>query len=130
MVEPLVRILLVEDDPDLRVIASLALIDIGRFVLTSCASGAEALAVLEAARPQLVLLDLMMPDMDGVMTLAEIRRLSLAPQPVAVFITAKVQARDSQRYLNLGVAEIIPKPFDPITLAEQLRTIWLRVASG
>ena len=81
MDEPLVDLLLIEDDPDVRTIAAIALSDLGGFSLTICASGAEALDQLRRAAPQLILLDVMMPDMDGPMTLAEIRRLPLDPQP-------------------------------------------------
>ena len=99
---PLVHILLIEDDPDVRTIATIALVDLGGFTLEVCASGAEALAILGNATPQLILLDVMMPDMDGPMTLEEIRRLPLDPQPPVVFMTAKVQPQETQRYLRLG----------------------------
>ena len=121
---PLVHILLIEDDPDVRTIATIALVDLGGFTLEVCASGAEALAILRRATPQLILLDVMMPDMDGPMTLEEIRRLPLDPQPPVVFMTAKVQPQETQRYLRLGAAGIIAKPFDPVGLADQLRRIW------
>ena len=121
---PLVHILLIEDDPDVRTIATIALVDLGGFTLEVCASGAEALAILGNATPQLILLDVMMPDMDGPMTLEEIRRLPLDPQPPVVFMTAKVQPQETQRYLRLGAAGIIAKPFDPVGLADQLRRIW------
>ena len=127
---PLVHILLIEDDPDVRTIATIALVDLGGFTLEVCASGAEALAILRNATPQLILLDVMMPDMDGPMTLEEIRRLPLDPQPPVVFMTAKVQPQETQRYLRLGAAGIIAKPFDPVGLADQLRRIWQSVAEA
>ena len=127
---PLVQILLIEDDPDVRTIATIALVDLGGFTLEVCASGAEALAILRKATPQLILLDVMMPDMDGPMTLEEIRRLPLDPQPPVVFMTAKVQPQETQRYLRLGAAGIIAKPFDPVGLADQLRRIWQNVAEA
>jgi two-component system, OmpR family, response regulator len=127
---PLVHILLIEDDPDVRTIATMALVDLGGFELEVCASGAEALATLRQASPQLILLDVMMPDMDGPMTLAEIRRLPLDPQPPVVFMTAKVQPQETQRYLRLGAAGIIAKPFDPVGLADQLRGIWRGVLAS
>jgi len=124
MDETLADILLIEDDPDVRTIAAIALVDIGGFRLTVCGSGAEALERLRAAPTQLILLDVMMPDMDGPTTLAEIRRLALDPPPPVVFMTAKVQPHETQHYLQLGAAGIIAKPFNPMTLPEELRTLW------
>ena len=126
MTESLKRILLVEDDPDVQTIASMALIDIGEFDLTVCSSGREALEKVGELKPQMILLDVMMPEMDGPTTLAEIRRLPLAPQPPVIFMTAKVQPQERQRYLGLGAIEVIAKPFDPVTLADQLHAAWAR----
>jgi CheY-like chemotaxis protein len=129
MDETLSDILLIEDDPDVRTIAAIALEDIGGFRLTLCSSGAEALAQLRRAVPQLILLDVMMPDMDGPATFAEIQRLALDPAPPVVFMTAKVQPAETQHYLQLGAAGVIAKPFDPMTLSDALRTLW-RAARG
>jgi two-component system OmpR family response regulator len=126
MNEPLKRILLVEDDPDVQTIASMALIDIGEFDLTVCSSGREAIEQVGRTRPQMILLDVMMPDMDGPTTLEAIRRLPLVPQPPIIFMTAKVQPQEQQRYLGLGAIEVIAKPFDPVTLADQLHAAWAR----
>jgi two-component system, OmpR family, response regulator len=128
MNEPLKRILLVEDDPDVQTIASMALVDIGEFDLTVCSSGLEAIERIGEVKPQLVLLDVMMPGMDGPTTLEEIRRLPLDPQPPIIFMTAKVQPQEQQRYLNLGAIEVIAKPFDPVSLADQLHTAWARLS--
>ncbi|GGF35510.1 response regulator [Aliidongia dinghuensis] len=130
MTEPLKRILLVEDDPDVQTIASMALIDIGEFDLTVCSSGREALDRIGHIQPQLVLLDVMMPDMDGPTTLEALRRLPLTPQPPVVFMTAKVQPQEQRRYLDLGAVDVIAKPFDPVTLADQLHAVWARRLNG
>jgi CheY-like chemotaxis protein len=127
MSEPLKRVMLVEDDPDVQTIASMALVDIGEFDLTVCSSGREALAQVETVQPQLILLDVMMPDMDGPTTLEEIRRLPLGTQPPVIFMTAKVQPQEQQRYLSLGAIEVIAKPFDPVSLADQLHAAWARI---
>ena len=127
MKEPLKRVMLVEDDPDVQTIASMALVDIGEFDLTVCSSGREALAQVGTARPQMILLDVMMPDMDGPTTLEQIRRLPLEPQPPVIFMTAKVQPQEQQRYLSLGAIAVIAKPFDPVTLADQLHAAWARL---
>ena len=120
------RILYVEDEPDIREIAQLALADLGGFELRLCASGTEALTAVETFEPDLILLDVMMPGMDGTETLAALReRLDLARIPV-VFMTAKLQPEELARFRRLGAADIIPKPFDPITLPDQIRAIWAR----
>jgi len=129
MNEPLKRVMLVEDDPDVQTIASMALIDIGEFDLTVCSSGREAIEQIERVNPQMVLLDVMMPDMDGPTTLEEIRRLPLKPQPPIIFMTAKVQPQEQQRYLSLGAIEVIAKPFDPVSLADQLHAAWARLSA-
>jgi len=130
MNEPLKRIMLVEDDPDVQTIASMALIDIGEFDLTVCSSGREALEQIDRIKPQMILLDVMMPDMDGPTTLAEIRRLPLATQPPVIFMTAKVQPQEQQRYMSLGAIEVIAKPFDPVSLADQLHAAWARLSAS
>ena len=129
MNEPLKRIMLVEDDPDVQTIASMALIDIGEFDLTVCSSGREAVEQVTRVRPQIILLDVMMPDMDGPTTLEVIRSLPLSPQPPIIFMTAKVQPQEQQRYLSLGAIEVIAKPFDPVSLADQLRAAWARFSA-
>lgn len=124
MTQELTRILYVEDDPDIQAIAMMVLETIHGFVMEACCSGAEALEKAVAFKPDLILLDVMMPGMDGPETLKHLRRFpELAATPV-VFMTAKVQPQEVQGYLNLGALGVIAKPFDPITLAQQLRTIW------
>jgi len=126
MTRELTRILYVEDDPDIQAIAMMVLETINGFTLTACSSGAEALAKAVGFNPDLVLLDVMMPGMDGPETLKGLRAFpELANTPV-VFMTAKVQPQEVEGYLNLGAVGVIAKPFDPMTLAQQLRDIWLR----
>lgn len=124
MSQELTRILYVEDDPDIQAIAMMVLETIHGFVMEACCSGSEALEKAVAFKPDLILLDVMMPGMDGPETLKHLRAFpELATTPV-VFMTAKVQPQEVQGYLNLGALGVIAKPFDPITLAQQLRTIW------
>lgn len=118
------RILYVEDDADIRAIAVMVLESINGFTLEVCASGAEALEKGQAFKPDLALLDVMMPGMDGPQTMNGLRQLvGLESLPV-VFMTAKVQPQEVNNYLNLGAIGVIAKPFDPMTLAEQLHEIW------
>lgn len=124
MSKQLERILYVEDDPDIQAIAVMVLETISGFTLASCSSGAEAIACAEAFAPDLILLDVMMPGMDGPETLKTLREFpSLARTPV-VFMTAKIQPREMQHYMELGALSVIAKPFDPMTLAQELRDIW------
>jgi len=120
------RILYVEDEPDIRAVALIALQTIGGFEILQCASGAEALERVSAFAPQLVLLDVMMPGMDGPTLLAALRRIPETANIPAVFMTAKVQPVEVAELRSMGAAEVIAKPFDPMTLAEQIRTIWSR----
>ncbi len=120
---PLRRILFVEDDPDIQIVATMALESLGGFSVVSCGSGAEALSRFGEVSPDLVLLDVMMPGMDGPATLEALRRLPAGGVPV-VFMTARVQAHEIARYREMGAADVIAKPFDPMTLAETVQTIW------
>lgn len=124
--EGLTRILFVEDDPDIRTIAQLALEAVGGYTVAVCESGDEALSVAPGFRPDLMLLDVMMPGMDGPTTLAALKRLpSLATTPV-IFMTARVQRHEVEQYRVLGAIDIIPKPFDPLLLPETIAKIWSR----
>lgn len=120
----LCRILYVEDEPDLQEIVRLALESLGGFSVKVCSSGQEALEQAPAFGAQLILLDVMMPGMDGPQTLSGLRRLSETADTPVVFITAKVQPNEVARLRELGVADVIAKPFDPMTLPEQLERIW------
>ena len=121
------RIMLVEDEEDIRTVAELALESVGGFQLKSLASGAEALEALPGFQPQLLLLDVMMPGMDGPATLKAIRRTPGFERTPIVFMTAKVQPEEVSGYLSLGAADVIPKPFDPMTLSVQIHDIWSRL---
>ncbi len=118
------RILYVEDEPDIQTVASLALEMVGGFEIKICSSGQEALDKALDFNPDLILLDVMMPEMDGPTTMRRLRELEgLAAVPV-VFMTAKVQPAEVAEYKALGAIEVIPKPFDPMTLADQVRAVW------
>ncbi len=119
------KVLYVEDDVDIREIATIALQDIGGLTVEVCESGAQALNVIDDFAPQLVLLDVMMPDMTGPETLVALRQQgSVTDATVVAFMTAKVHPEELERYYELGVTNIISKPFDPMTLADDVRAIW------
>ena len=118
------RILYVEDEPDIQTVAKIALETVGGFEVKVCSSGQEALSAAEDFAPDMILLDVMMPGMDGPSTLEALRKKpSLAETPVA-FMTAKVQPAEVEHYKSLGAREVIAKPFDPMTLADQVKAIW------
>ncbi len=124
MPPPLCRILYVEDEPDIRAIVQMALEAVGGFTVIACASGSEALAAAATASADLLLLDVMMPGMDGPSTLKALRALpEMADTPV-VFMTAKVQAAEVALYKGLGALGVVPKPFDPMELSAQISRIW------
>ncbi len=118
------RILFVEDDPDIQTIATMALEALGGFHVLACGTGGEALSRFEDFAPDLVLLDVMMPGMDGPETLKALRQLPAGVATPVIFMTARVQAQEVVLYRELGAAEVIAKPFDPMALAATVREIW------
>ncbi|MDP3845329.1 MAG: response regulator [Pseudomonas sp.] len=120
------RILHVEDDRSIQAVAKVALEAVGGFQVLSCASGQEALDQVLAFDPQFILLDVMMPDMDGPQTLLQLRELVDIQRVPVAFMTAKVQPAEIEHYLSLGARDVITKPFDPMQLANQVREIWTR----
>lgn len=112
----------VDDEDDIREVAAYALELDPSIQLTSLASGAAALERLEGGyRPQAILLDVMMPGLDGPGTLERLRRIEGLETTPVVFMTARVQADERLRYLALGAVGVITKPFDPLSLAGELR---------
>ncbi|NHC10086.1 response regulator [Stutzerimonas degradans] len=118
------RILHVEDVPSIQVITRIALEKLGGFEVLSCPSGQAALEQVEAFAPQLILLDVMLPQMDGVELLRQLaERIDLSDVPV-VFLTGNLQFEEHDELSRLGMRAVLHKPFDPLQLATQLRTIW------
>jgi CheY-like chemotaxis protein len=116
------KILYVEDEADIREIAAFALEDEG-FEIEFCESGERALDTAKTFHPDMILLDVMMPGMDGPTTLENLRKLPGLESTPVIFLTAKVQPREVQQLFELGAVEVIAKPFDPMKLADQIRTI-------
>jgi CheY-like chemotaxis protein len=123
------RLLLVEDEDAIRTIARLSLERVGGWTVIAAASGRAALEVADDDGPfDAVLLDVMMPGLDGPATLAQLRARSLPAQVPVVFMTAKAGAAEAERLRALGAAGVIAKPFDPLTLPADLER-FLRVGS-
>jgi len=118
------RVMHVEDDESIRAVAEIALADVAGFELLSCDSGPSALAQAEAFAPQLILLDVMMPQMDGLQTLAALRQLPGMAQVPVVFMTAKIQQGEKQQYINAGAIAVIDKPFEPMQLGGTLSRLY------
>ena len=128
MPKELKRILYVEDEASIRTIAITVLEAVGGFTVIACSSGKQALEAAPAANADLIVLDVMMPEMDGPATLKALRQIPQAAQTPAIFMTAKVQIGEILHYKSLGAVDVIAKPFDPMTLSAQISEIWQRAA--
>ena len=124
MMAELKRILYAEDEPDIQAVAKIALETVGGFELKICNNGEEALANAVSYAPDLLLFDVMMPGMDGPSAFKAIKELPELADTPAIFMTAKVQPTEVQEYKDMGAIDVIAKPFDPMSLADQIKTIW------
>jgi two-component system, OmpR family, response regulator len=124
MEQHLARILNVEDDPFIQAVVRMAIEDVGGMIYEPASSGREGLEKARSFAPDLILLDVMMPGMTGVETLRALRADPQTASIPVIFMTAKVQPHEVSSYLQLGADGVIPKPFDPTTLADEARAIW------
>lgn len=120
------RILYVEDEPLVQTIAKVALVKMGGFELRICDSGEEALKLVKAFAPQLILLDVVMPGLDGPATLQRLRQDPDTAVIPVVFLTANTDPKEIAHYMALGVLDVIGKPYNPMNLAEQVRQVWTK----
>ena len=116
-------VLLVDDDDDLRLIGRMALADVGGWEAWLASSGPEAVSLAKAHVPDVILLDMMMPDMDGQAVFEQLRADDATSRIPVIFMTAKVAEHEVAEYLELGAVGVIGKPFDPLSLADQVRGI-------
>ncbi len=128
MTKELKSILYVEDDLHVRTTAKLVLEVLGKFDVRECSSGREALAAARDFVPDLILLDVMMPEIDGLATLEMLRRMPHLTEVPAMFVTSCTSEDDIRRYLQAGAIGIIPKPVIPLSLTGQLNSLWERHA--
>lgn len=118
--EDIKKVLLVEDDNHIRLIIKTSLVKLAQWQVIEARNGTEALRLADEERPDLILLDIMMPGMDGTTTFKELlKKESLNYVPV-IFMTAKVQRQEIESYIKLGARGVITKPVDPMTLPEQI----------
>ena len=116
-------VLVVDDDDSIREVAAMCLELVGGWQVLTATHGAEGLERARAERPDAVLLDVMMPEMDGITTFGKIREDPSTAQIPVILLTAKVKVGDRQEWEGLAVAGVISKPFDPMTLPEQIRDL-------
>lgn len=117
------RVLLVDDEDDIRRIGEISLVHVGGFEVLMASSGAEAVELAVSEGPDVILLDVMMPGLDGPSTLAALRADARTASIPVVFLTAKVQRQEVERYRSLGAVGVIAKPFDPMALPEVVRAL-------
>ena len=124
MTTALQNVLVVEDNPQVRMIVKLSLEKVGRLNVRVCSTGEEALEAATTFAPQLILLDVMMPGMDGPAVLKRLRQLPETLGIPVIFLTAKTTANELRELRELGAVDVIAKPFDPMTLHQQIKDIW------
>lgn len=125
---PLKSVLYVDDEPDIREVVEMSLHLVSGIDVRTCGSGTAALELLPTFKPDLVLLDVMMPGLDGPATLARMRGDAKLKHIPVVFMTAKALPQEVDRFMSLGAVGVISKPFDPMQLASRVQEIWRSVA--
>ncbi len=118
------KIMLVEDEPDIQEVARLSLESFGNFTVHICGSGKDAIAQAPTIMPDLIMLDVMMPGMDGLTTLKLLRENPQLNNIPVIFMTAKAQANEMKHYIDSGAIGAISKPFDPVKLVAEINEIW------
>ncbi len=118
------KILCIEDQLDIQAVVKVALESVGKLTVKTCDSGQQALREVLEFEPDLILLDVMMPGLDGPSTLSALRKIPETVETPVIFMTAKVMDSEVQSYKEMGAIGVIAKPFDPINLASQVRAIW------
>jgi CheY-like chemotaxis protein len=120
---PALKVLLVDDEDDIRKIGRMSLASVGKFQVVMASNAQDGLAAAQAEQPDVILMDMMMPGMDGLTALAALQkdeRISAIP---VIFMTARVQRHEVEHYLSVGAVGVIQKPFDPMTLPSEVKKI-------
>jgi two-component system, OmpR family, alkaline phosphatase synthesis response regulator PhoP len=117
------KVLVIDDESDIREVAKLCLEINSDWEVITADSGQRGLAIAIAKQPDAILLDVMMPDMDGLATLERLQENPITQDIPVILLTAKVQATKEERYQTLGIAAILAKPFEPVNLARQIAKI-------
>lgn len=114
------KILIIDDESDIREVAAMSLETVSGWGVLQANSGMEGMRIAQERSPDAILLDVMMPDMDGPTTLQLLRSNDATARIPVIFLTAKVQSADRKRFAELGVAAVLSKPFDPMSLGDQI----------
>jgi CheY-like chemotaxis protein len=114
------RVLIIDDEDDIREVAALSLESVAGWEVLTASSGLQGLARAAEHKPDAILLDVMMPEMDGPATFRELRKNPATARIPVLLLTAKVQSTDQRRFADLGVEAVLFKPFDPLTLSRQI----------
>jgi CheY-like chemotaxis protein len=117
------HILIIDDEEDIRQVAALSLEMVAGWNVTMANSGANGIQTAAKEKPDAILLDVMMPGMDGPTTFLELQKTPETAGIPVLLLTAKVQGADQRRFAGLGVAAVLFKPFDPLTLADQISKV-------
>ncbi len=114
------RVLIIDNEPHIQEVAQICLETVAGWQVIAADSGKEGLVKAEVEQPDAILLDVMMPDMDGPTTFQKLQENDATKKIPVILLTAKVQASDRRRYAEMGLRDVIAKPFDPIQLASQI----------
>lgn len=120
---PISKVLMIDDEPDIRQVGQMSLKAVGKWMVVLAKDGLEGISLAATEQPDVVLLDVMMPGMDGPTTLTKLREQEATRLIPVIFMTAKVQKHEVERYSAMGAAGVISKPFDPMSLPKEIRRI-------
>jgi len=120
---PIAKVLMIDDEPDIRQVGRMSLKAVGKWQVVLANSGAEGVDAASREQPDVILLDVMMPGMDGPTTFARLKEQTTTAHIPVIFMTAKAQHHEIEHYLSLGAAGVIGKPFDPMTLPKEITRI-------
>lgn len=120
----MLKILHVDDEADIRSVTKLALESIGGFEVVSCASGQEAIDSVADVAPDLIVMDVMMPEMDGPTAFIELQKNPVASPIPVIFMTAKTMQEEIDKLIKFGAIGVIAKPFNPMQLSKDVERIW------
>ena len=114
------RILFIDDEEDIKILAQFCLESEAGWFMIGASNGLEGITIAEKEQPDAILLDAMMPELDGIQTIAKLQNNPRTKNIPTIFITAKAQASDRRRFYSAGAKGVINKPFDSLTLASQI----------
>lgn len=124
MTDILKTILCIDDEESILEVTKLCLETVGQYTVTACSNGEEGIAKAKEIKPDLIMIDVMMPGIDGPSTLNRLKSMSETTNIPVIFMTARVQGNEIEEYKGMGAIGVIAKPFDPMTLSEEVERMW------